>query len=90
MRSGQSVTLDLNVEEGSMSVTGKRRDLHLPDDVTLALVTAQQEQLSSHEGAIRFYPDGSSTGGQIRMQQGEFVAYIQVDWITGRVTANNQ
>ena len=81
----QTVTVDINVKQGMMSVAGRRRDLSIPDDVTLTLVTAQQEQLSEHEGAIRFYPDGSSTGGQVRFRHGEQVSSIDVNWLTGRV-----
>ena len=82
----QAVTLDLNVKNGTMTVAGRRRDLSLPDNITLALVTAQQEQLSTHAGAVRFYPDGSSTGGQVRFRRGDEVWSVDVDWLTGRVS----
>ena len=86
--SQQDVTLDINVQDNTMTLAAKQRALSLPDSVKLTLVTAQQEQLSEHEGAIRFYPDGSSTGGQIRFRQGKEVSSIDVNWLTGRVSTS--
>ena len=37
-------------------------------------------------GAIRFYPDGSSTGGRITVASGERKYLVDVDWLTGRVS----
>lgn len=34
---------------------------------------------------ILFYPDGSASGGTIRLRHGELSASIRVDWLTGRV-----
>ena len=90
VNSQQAVTLDLNVRDGTMTVADRRRDLSVPDGVSLTLVTAQQEQLSEYEGAIRFYPDGSSTGGRVRFQRGDRVSSIDVNWLTGRVSADGQ
>ncbi|MEX2616564.1 MAG: hypothetical protein WD767_10745 [Alphaproteobacteria bacterium] len=57
--------------------------------------TAQQEAVTGRLGAIRFYPDGSATGGHLtlaRMAGGDNVAAttgpairVSVDWLTGRV-----
>ncbi len=88
--SQQAVTLTINVQEGTVAVAGKQRDLSLPDEVKLTLVTAQQEQLSAHEGMIRFYPDGSSTGGQVRFSRGGQISSIDVNWLTGRVSSTGQ
>jgi general secretion pathway protein H len=34
---------------------------------------------------IRFFADGSSTGGRIELQLGERRSGVEVDWLTGRV-----
>ena len=36
-------------------------------------------------GAIRFFPDGSSTGGRVTLMVGERSYAVDVDWLTGRV-----
>ena len=41
---------------------------------------------SDKRGAIRFYPDGSSTGGRITVSSGERKFLVDVDWLTGRVS----
>nr|WP_294514501.1 GspH/FimT family pseudopilin [uncultured Rhodopila sp.] len=37
--------------------------------------------------AIRFAPDGSASGGAVRLAGGGRVRVVRVDWLTGRVTA---
>ena len=86
VNSQQAASVNINVKQGTMQVVGRQRTLSIPDDVALTLVTAQREQLSAYEGAIRFYPDGSSTGGQVHLRRGEQVFVIDVNWLTGRVT----
>ena len=49
------------------------------------LFTARSEQLSEKGGAIRFFPDGSSTGGRITLSIDSMRYLVNVDWLTGRV-----
>jgi general secretion pathway protein H len=60
----------------------------LPRAVRLSLITIDAEALSSARGAILFFPDGSSTGGGVRLaparRQGEMIV-VSVDWLTGHV-----
>ena len=57
----------------------------LDPDLGLELVTASSEQLSESRGAIRFYPDGTSTGGRLTLTQNQRKYYVVVDWLTGRI-----
>ena len=59
----------------------------LPASVATELFTATQEQLDDVTGAIRFFADGSSTGGGVRLAQGKAGGEIRIDWVTGRVTS---
>lgn len=54
--------------------------------VRLVLITATQEQIDEHTGSIRFFADGSSTGGGIRLSNGKNRDQVLVDWLTGRVS----
>ena len=58
----------------------------LPRGLELKLFTAQAEVSSESRGAIRFYPDGSSTGGRITVASGERKLLVDIDWLTGRVS----
>jgi len=58
----------------------------LPRGTQMTLRTAQSEELSATEGAIRFYPDGSSTGGGVTLARGATRFNVLVDWLTGSVS----
>jgi general secretion pathway protein H len=78
------LTVDMESREFVVpGVTGPRK---LPGKVDLKLYTAQSEVTSESQGSIRFYPDGSSTGGRITVSSGERKYLVDVDWLTGRVT----
>lgn len=52
----------------------------------ITLVTATREIIASGAGSIRFYPDGTSTGGRVTLSLDKRRYDVLVDWITGRVT----
>ena len=52
----------------------------------MKLYAAQSEVESARKGSIRFYADGSSTGGRITVSSGERKYLVDVDWLTGRVS----
>jgi general secretion pathway protein H len=57
----------------------------LDHDLALALVTGTEEVLGAGAGQIRFFPDGTSTGGRVTVAAGKKRLDVLVDWITGRV-----
>lgn len=81
----QETTLIVNVDERNYTLNKKTKTLTLPIDASLSLITAKSEQLSENEGQVRFFPDGSSTGGQIKLAYKDQEYFIDVHWLTGRV-----
>jgi general secretion pathway protein H len=79
-----ALTLDLDTRE--FTVTGDDNIRQVAKGLDLKLYTAQTEATSEKRGAIRFYPDGSSTGGRITVASGERKYLVDVDWLTGRVS----
>jgi len=77
--------LMLNVDEKSYRAAS-RAPVRLPEQFDLAIETARQEMVSQGEAGIRFYPDGSSTGGNIELSRGDTVWRIDINWLTGEVT----
>jgi general secretion pathway protein H len=65
---------------------GPGRSRHLPQGTAIAMLTVEGERLGRAAGAIRFFPDGSSTGGGLALTQGPDRIDVRVDWVTGRVT----
>lgn len=57
----------------------------LPGNLAVDLRTAASEQLDETRGRIRFYPDGTSTGGRVTLTSGDDAYDINVDWFDGRV-----
>jgi general secretion pathway protein H len=58
----------------------------LGPDLEVGLLTARGELLNARQGQIRFFPDGSSTGGRITLERAQLGAAVAVDWLTGMVT----
>ncbi|MDH5265006.1 MAG: GspH/FimT family pseudopilin [Betaproteobacteria bacterium] len=82
----ESAALNVDVEKRTIEVTGAARPRSLPERLDIKLDTAQAEVVDEKRGAIRFYPDGSSTGGRVTLASGERRFLVDVDWLTGRVT----
>jgi general secretion pathway protein H len=78
-------TLKLDVVRGLYTLDAKQYFLELPGTTELVLTTAKSEQISVDEGMIRFFPDGSSTGGQISINNNNQEYTIDVSWLTGQV-----
>lgn len=90
MVSKQERALVLDVEGRNFRLTGDAKDYRLPPQANLKLFTAQEELTGNRSGAIRFFPDGSSTGGRITISGSSGPEYkVDVDWLTGRVAILN-
>ncbi len=83
----QEAVLSLDVTAKKFAVSGEIKAYALPMSVELSLFTAQSEQVLDQVGNIRFFPDGTSTGGRITLSVGNARNALDVDWLTGKVTA---
>ncbi len=63
----------------------KQHDVALPRGLRLSITSAAEDQPNDHTGRIRFFPDGSSTGGRITLQSGKRQWHVNVSWLTGEV-----
>lgn len=54
-------------------------------DIALRLVTARKELSGESSARIRFFPDGSSTGGRIVLVNDGDRREVEVDWLTGEI-----
>jgi general secretion pathway protein H len=80
--------LTFDLETHTLTLAGEPRPVQLPAKLELQLYTVQQELQSEKVAAIRFYPDGSSTGGRVTLGRDQGRFEIDVDWLTGRVAIN--
>ena len=63
----------------------KQNDVRLPKGMRVSITSAKEDQPNDHTGRIRFFPDGSSTGGRITLQSGKRQWHVNVAWLTGEV-----
>jgi len=63
-----------------------REPVVLPEGMNVELNTARSELTSETAGGIRFYPDGGSTGGNVRLEANGRVYRVNVAWLTGEAS----
>lgn len=63
----------------------KPKDVTLPKGLQISITSAKEDRPNDHTGRIRFFPDGSSTGGRITLQSGKRQWHINVSWLTGEI-----
>lgn len=76
--------LELDVEARTYRAP-ERATVELPRGMEMRLLTAAMEQTGETSGRIRFYPDGSSTGGRIKLVRGGRAWDVEIAWLTGEV-----
>ena len=77
--------LEINIEK--MTYMAPVKDaVPLPEGVEITVKTALSDILDESTGRIRFFPDGSSTGGRITLLAGQREWLITVAWLTGEIT----
>ncbi len=68
---------------------GEQRRLSVPEQTAISMTVAESEHPEPTQGRIRFFPDGSSTGGTIRLERSNVHIRIVVAWLTGRTTVES-
>jgi general secretion pathway protein H len=57
--------------------------IQIDQDISVEMIFAAAERRRSAAGAIRFFPDGTSSGGDIILTLNKRRARISVNWLTG-------
>jgi general secretion pathway protein H len=68
----------------------ERESVELPEGLNIELNTARSELTSETAGGIRFYPDGGSTGGNVRLEANGRVYQVNVAWLTGEASVQRE
>jgi general secretion pathway protein H len=85
----REVVFTLDVEGRRYQVGAGPADA-LPAGIDLVLDTVREEQIGATSGSIRFFPDGSSSGGRIILDSGPRRDVIAVHWLTGRIVVDDR
>ena len=82
---GRDAALIIDIDSNHYRIEGDHRGGSLPAGLEVELVAAEDEMQSESVGAIRFFPDGSSTGGRVILKRGDGGYQVGVNWLTGRI-----
>jgi len=75
----------VDTEKHTYQAAGREVE-QLPEGINVELNTARSELTSESAGGIRFYPDGGSTGGNVRLEANGRVYQVDVAWLTGEAS----
>jgi general secretion pathway protein H len=89
VRGGRDMVVLLDLDARTVSSPAVREQ-RLPSDVTAHIVIAEPERITPTRGGIRFFADGSSTGGDIHLLLKDRNANICISWLTGQAREGKQ
>ena len=84
MAQSREVIFAIDVAHGAYRVDGGG-EVALPPDVNLIVDAVRDEKTGAATGGIRFFPDGTSSGGRITLRHAHGAETVTVHWLTGRV-----
>ena len=90
LMSHQETTVALDLAENTYTVSGRDKVYIIPKTIGVTMVTAQSELAGKGLGNIRFFADGSSTGGRITLERGNTAWQIDINWLTGQIELENK
>lgn len=84
------VSVSVNLDENSYRISNKDQVYLLDEKIEISVVVAEEEMEEGKEASIRFFADGSATGGRITLEWGKQLRRIDVNWITGAVAISDE
>lgn len=85
LMSRQPVSVTVNLDDNSYSIGNRGKTYRLDRQIAVSVTVAEEEFTEGRQASIRFFGDGSSTGGRIILEWGKQLRRIDVNWITGAV-----
>ncbi len=85
IRRGTATEVLIDVESRQLTLA-TARSVTLPTSLTLQLEIAARDLQNDQRGIIRFFPDGTATGGRIMLTYNAHGYQVGVTWLTGRIT----
>jgi general secretion pathway protein H len=85
IRDNQEQRVVINFGAHTLQIEPNGRKHKLKGDLGISLYTTLSELEGTERGAIRFFPDGTSTGGRVRLFADARANDVVVNWLTGNV-----
>ncbi|WP_432743011.1 GspH/FimT family protein [Methylobacter sp. G7] len=81
----EETTVAMDLSNKNYTVSGKSKLYKIPETIDITVVTGQAELSGEGSASIRFFADGSSTGGRITLERGQTSWKIDINWLTGQI-----
>ena len=81
IRSAEITPVVFDLQDRRFGMPGQEKELDA--SINLTLRTAREARWATGEQSILFFPDGSASGGTIRVERGRETSTINVRWLTG-------
>jgi len=85
IRGASEQTVVVDMANRVVTAGGNTAPFKIADTVSVSSQTSATEQRAPRIAGIRFFPNGQSTGGKIRLETGRQAYEVRVNWLTGRV-----
>jgi len=83
---GLEKTFVLDVEERRFTAGRAQQPVQLNPLLSVSLLIGREEVIDGNTGQVRFFPDGTSSGGRIRLRHEGDEAEVTVQWSDGEVS----
>lgn len=87
---GRPGKLEIDVKKNVLASRSTDKIVQLPSKIKLRFVGSENQLLSSTKSAVVFFPDGTSSGGDIYLEHEQHTALVRVEWLTGRIVTLTQ
>lgn len=84
---GMSVAVVVDTKNKHFRLETEEQEHALPE-ISEILVTTVETEVDGDRAGIRFFPDGSATGGKIELTDEKSGYTLSIDWLTGGVQMN--
>ncbi|QMU62686.1 MAG: prepilin-type N-terminal cleavage/methylation domain-containing protein [Gammaproteobacteria bacterium] len=81
----EEVAFSIDNEKRIYWVVGSQRQRLIDSSLDLQIFSAKGLSANKNISQIRFAPDGSSSGGEIKISNGKKMYSIVVEWLSGKV-----
>ena len=85
----KETSLLVEIDERRFGIAGDKKTHVFDEDLEVKLLTADLDPSRPDISEVRFFPDGTSSGGKITVAHGAKSYVVRVDWLTGRVTVRD-
>jgi general secretion pathway protein H len=86
----KETTVTFNLDENSYRINNRDKIYQIPETIQVKIVTTKSQLAGRNRGSIRFFADGSSTGGRVSLKQEDRVWQIDINWLTGQIELEHQ